>query len=149
MGCIGLLAMERGLTDQEFIAKTPAVVIGSIIATNCVVSKNGAKCCMICTKGFRNMLELSSRIPKEAPYYLRAQPPEYLIPRFLRFEVEERIQYDGEIITPLNEEDVRQAVRMAKEQNVEVPVVCFLHSYMNPEHEERAVENIKKSTQMS
>ncbi len=144
MGCIGLLAKERGLTDQELIAKTTAVVIGSTIATNCVVSKKGAKCCMICTKGFRDMLELSSRIPKEDPYDLRVQPPEYLIPRFLRFEVEERTQYDGQIITPLNEDDVRQAVRKAKEQHVEVPVVCFLHSYMNPEHEERAAEIIKK-----
>ncbi len=66
-----------------------------------------------------------------------------MIPRYLRFGVEERIQYDGEIITPLNENDVLEAVRKAKEQNVEVPVVCFLHSYINPVHEEKAAEIIK------
>jgi len=143
MGCIELLARERGIMDHELITNTAAIVIGSTIATNCIVSKKGARCCMITTKGFRDMLELSSRIAKEDPYDLRVPPPEYLIPRYLRFEVDERIQYDGEIITPLNEEDVRQAINKAKEQDVEVPVVCFLHSYMNPEHEERAAEIIK------
>jgi len=143
MGCIGLLAQERGMTHQELIADTTSIVIGSTIATNCVVSKTGAKCCMICTKGFRDMLELSSRIPKDDPYDLRVPPPEYLIPRYLRFEVEERMQYDGKIITPLNGEDVRETVRKAKEHNIEVPVVCFMHSYINPENEEKAAEIIK------
>ncbi len=143
MGCVDLLAQERGLTGQALLAGTTTIVIGSTIATNCVVSKTGAKCCMICTKGFRDMLELSSRIPKEDPYNLRVPPPQYLIPRFLRFEVEERVQFDGKIITPLNEDQVREAVKKAKEQGVEVPVVCFLHSYINPEHEEKAGEMIK------
>ena len=142
-GCIELLAEERGLSVKGLIADTTAIVIGTTIATNCVVSKKGAKCCMICTRGFRDMLELSNRIPKDDPYDLRVPPPEYLIPRYLRFEVEERTQYDGEIITPLNEEDIRQALKKAKEQDVEVPVVCFLHSYMNPEHEKKAGEIIK------
>jgi N-methylhydantoinase A len=142
-GCIDLLAQERGLNGQALLAETTTIVIGSTIATNCAVSRTGAKCCMICTQGFRDMLELSSRIPKEDPYNLRVPPPEYLIPRFLRFEVEERTQFDGKIITPLNEEQVREAVKRAKEQGVEVPVVCFLHSYMNPEHEEKAGEIIK------
>jgi N-methylhydantoinase A len=144
MGCIELLAQERGLTDQALIADTTTIVIGSTIATNCIVSKSGAKCCMICTKGFRDMLELSSRIPKDDPYDLRVPPPEYLVPRFLRFEVEERLQFDGKIIIPLNEDQVREAVRKAKQQNVDIPVVCFLHSYINPEHEEGAGEIIKK-----
>jgi len=143
MGCISLLAQERGLSQQELIANTSAIVIGTTIATNSIVSKTGAKCCMITTKGFKDMLELSSRIAKDDPYNLRVPPPQYLIPRYLRFEVEERIQYDGGIITPINEEDVREAVRKAKEQHVDVPVVCFLHSYMNPEHEEKAAEIIK------
>jgi N-methylhydantoinase A len=142
-GCFDLLAQERGLTGQALLANTATIVIGSTIATNCVVSRKGAKCCLICTQGFRDMLELSSRIPKEDPYNLRVSPPEYLIPRYLRFEVEERIQFDGKIITPLNEAQVREAVKKAKQHGVEVPIVCFLHSYINPEHEERAGEIIK------
>ena len=143
MGCISLLAQERGLTDKTLIAKTTDIVIGTTIATNCIVSKKGAKCCMITTKGFRDMLELSSRIPKEDPYDLRIPPPEFLIPRYLRYEARERIQYDGAVITPLNKDDILQAVRKAKEENIEVPVICFLHSYINPQHEEEAAEIIK------
>ncbi|MBW1800381.1 MAG: hypothetical protein JRJ85_06580 [Deltaproteobacteria bacterium] len=74
MGCISLLARERGLSQQELIAKTSAIVIGTTIATNCIVSKSGAKCCMITTMGFRDMLELSSRIPKDDPYNMRVPP---------------------------------------------------------------------------
>ncbi|MDB4444208.1 hydantoinase/oxoprolinase family protein [bacterium] len=143
LGCLKLLSQECDWTEQELIANTDTIVIGSTIATNCVVERKGAKCCMICTKGFRDVLELSSRIPKDDPYNLRVQPPEYFIPRGLRFGVEERIQFDGQIITPLNENHVRGAVGKAREHNVEVPVICFLHSYMNPEHEEKAAEIMK------
>jgi N-methylhydantoinase A len=143
IGCIAILAQERNLTHQELLGATSTIVIGSTIATNCVVSKTGAKCCMICTRGFKDMLELSSRIPKDDPYDLRVPPPQYLVPRFLRFEVEERIQFDGKILTPINEEDVHRAVTKAKAQKIQVPIVCFLHSYMNPEHEEKAGELIK------
>lgn len=142
-GCISILAKERGLTPRKLIAGTSTIVVGTTIATNSIVSRTGAKCCMITTKGFRDMLELSSRIPKEDPYDLRVPPPQYLIPRYLRFEVEERMQFDGRVITPLNVADVKAALRKAKKHQVDVPVVCFLHSYMNPEHEEEAAEIIK------
>ena len=143
MGCIALLAQERHLQVQELLAATETIVIGTTIATNSIISKTGAKCCMITTKGFRDMLELSSRIPKEDPYDLRVHPPEYLIPRYLRFEIDERIQYDGKIITPLKPEDILGALEKAKEHHCDVPVVCFLHSYQNPEHEQQAGEIIK------
>jgi len=143
LGCIGLLAQERGFTTRELIANTRTLVIGTTLPTNVVTEGKGAKCCMIYTKGFKDVLEISRRIPKANTYNLRVPPPVALIPRYLRFGVEERLQYDGEVITPLNEDDVREAVRKAREQGVEVPVVCFLHSYINPEHEERAAALIK------
>jgi N-methylhydantoinase A len=142
-GCISILAGERNLTPQQLIAETGTIVVGTTIATNSIVSRTGARCCMVTTKGFRDMLELSSRIPKDDPYDLRVPPPQYLVPRYLRFEVEERIQFDGRVIVPLNAEDVHRAVEKAKEHHVDVPIVCFLHSYMNPQHEEQAAEIIR------
>jgi len=53
------------------------------------------------------------------------------------------MQYDGKVLTPLNESDVVEAVRKAKKYNVEVPIICFLHSYINPAHEEKAAEIVK------
>ena len=143
MGCIGALAQKLGITAQEVVAGTGTLVIGTTLPTNAVTVRKGAKCCLIYTKGFKDILEISRRIPKANTFNLRMPPPEVLVPRYLRFGVEERMQYDGQVITPLNEDDVRRAVKKAKEQGVEVPIVCFLHSYINPSHEERVAELIR------
>ena len=144
MKCLESLAQQRGLAFQELLANTKVIVVGTTVATNCVLERKGAKCCMIYTEGFRDMLELGSRMVPDDVYNLRQPPPTYLIPRGLRFGVRERLQYDGKVITPLHEDDVRKAIEKAKAQNVEVPVVCFLHSYINSEHERKAAEIMSK-----
>lgn len=143
MGSIAILAQQRNLTKERLLADTTTLVVGTTLSTNCVLEKKGAKCCLLYTKGFRDIPELGRRIPKDDIYNLKVPAPSVLIPRYLRFGVEERTQYNGEIITPLNESDVLEAVRKAKEQKVEVPVICFLHSYINPAHEEKAAEIVK------
>ena len=143
LSCIENIAEERKTTREELLANTNTILIGTTLPTNCILEEKGAKCCVIHTKGFRDIFELGRTIPKTDIYNLKVLPPKVLIPRYLRFGVEERIQYDGKVVTPLNEDDVKEAVRKAKEHNVEIPVVCFLHSYINPEHEERAAEIIK------
>jgi N-methylhydantoinase A len=143
MGCIGVLAEKLGMAAADVVAATGTLVIGTTLPTNAVTVRKGAKCCLIYTEGFKDILEISRRIPKANTFNLRVPPPEVLIPRYLRFGIRERIQYDGQVITPLNEEDVRRAVRKAKANGVEVPIVCFLHSYINPSHEERVAELIR------
>ncbi len=143
MGCIEALAQEHNLTDQQLLGNTATLVIGTTLPTNTIVEKNGAKCCLLHTKGFRDIPELGRRIPKDDIYNLKLPAPDTLIPRHLRFGIEERMQFNGEIFTPLNKNDVLKAIEKAKKENVEVPVVCFLHSYMNPENEEKAAEIIK------
>ena len=143
MGSIGLLAEQRKLTIKEVLADTNALVIGTTLSTNCILEKKGARCCLIYTKGFRDIPELGSKIWQRDIYNLRMPPPDYLTPRYLRFGVEERMQYDGQVITPLNKSDVLEAIKKAKENHVEVPVVCFLHSYINPSHEEEVADIIK------
>jgi len=142
--CIANLAEERKTTKEELLKKTDTILIGTTLPTNCILEEKGAKCCLIHTKGFRDVYELGRTIPKVDIYNLKVPSPKVLIPRYLRFGVEERIQYDGKVVTPLNEDDVLQAVKKAKKHGVEIPVVSFLHSYINPSHEERAAEIIKK-----
>ncbi len=144
MGCIGLLAEERNLTERELLADTQTLTVGTTLATNCIVQNSGlAKCGLLYTNGFRDIPELGRRIPKIDIYNTKVPAPSVLIPRHLRFGIEERVQFDGKILTALNEEDVLKAARAAKAQGVEVPVVCFLNSYVNPAHEERAAEIIR------
>ncbi len=143
MNCITRLAEERNLTLQDLLGNTSTVTIGTTLPTNTILEEKGAKCCLIYTAGFRDTFELGRTIPKTDIYNLKVTAPTVLIPRYLRFGVEERIQFDGKVVTALNENDVIEAVKKAKQHNVEIPVVCFLHSYINPAHEERAAEIIK------
>lgn len=145
MECVKLLARnEQGMTLKEVLGKTQSITIGTTIGTNAVLQNKGAKVGMITTKGFRDVLEMR-RIPKQEVYNLRLPKPEILVPRYLRLGVEERIKYTGEIITPLNEDEVREAAAKLKAYKVEVIVVCFFHSYINPEHERKAGEIIRKA----
>ena len=144
MGCIQRFAEQRNCTTQELLKNSTTIVIGTTLPTNTVVEKKGARCCLLYTEGFRDIPELGRRIPKDEIYNLKLPAPDSFIPRYLRFGIRERIQFNGEIVMPLNEKDVTKAMRRAKQLGVEVPVVCFLHSYINPEHEEKAGEIIKK-----
>ncbi|MFC1910569.1 hydantoinase/oxoprolinase family protein [Chloroflexota bacterium] len=143
MGCIELLAKEQSISQKELLAGTHTISIGTTLPTNAILEEKGAKCCLIHTKGFRDIFELGRTIPKEDIYNLKIQAPKVLIPRYLRFGVEERVQYDGGLLTPLNENDVLEAVKKAKDHGIEIPVVCFLHSYINPVNEEKAGEILK------
>jgi N-methylhydantoinase A len=143
LGCINELAEQRNMSEQQLLEDTSTLVVGTTLPTNTVVEKKGAKCCLLYTKGFRDIPELGRRIPKDDIYNLKLPAPDTLIPRMLRYGIEERMQFNGEVVTPLNADDVREAIRKAKRENVEVPVVCFLHSYMNPGNEEKAAEIIK------
>ncbi len=144
MGCIQRFSEQRGCSPKQLLENTNTMVIGTTLPTNTIVEKKGAKCCLLYTKGFRDIPELGRRIPKDEIYNLKLPPPESFIPRYLRFPIEERIQFNGKVITPLKKRDVIKAIRKAKEHGVEVPIVCFLHSYINPEHEEIAGEIIRK-----
>src|SRR5207237_3737526 len=73
-------------------------------------------------------------------YNLLFTKPKPFVPRQLRLEVTERVSYKGEILTPLVEDDMRAAVAAARRLGVEALAICFLHSYANPAHEQRAVE---------
>ncbi len=118
-------------------------VHGCTVATNIVVERKGAKVGLITTKGFRDILEIM-RCDREFHYYLQWEKPEPLVPRYLRLEVTERLDYKGNVLIPLNEEDVRQAARFFKKEGVEAVAICTLHSFTNPVHELRIEEIVKE-----
>ncbi|AEF96043.1 hydantoinase/oxoprolinase family protein [Methanotorris igneus] len=101
------------------------------------------KIALITTKGFRDVIEIGrQRRPKL--YDLFFEKPKPLIKRRDRYEVEERIGANGEIITPLNEEELCKIAKEIKNKGYEVVVISFLHSYKNPIHEKKAKEIIRK-----
>src|SRR5262245_35985809 len=112
------------------------VVHGTTTATNAVLERNGARTGLITTRGFRDVLELGRRT-RPTPYGLKGTF-EALIPRELRVEVTERMDAEGQVVTPLAEDEVRRAAAWLRERGVEALVIHFIHSYVNDAHERRA-----------
>ena len=115
---------------------------GTTATTNALLERKLAKCGLITTRGFRDVLELGRRT-RPNPYGLIGTflP---VIARDLRFEVTERMDAAGAVVKPLSEDDVRQAARELLARGAEAVVIHFLHSYANPVHELRAVEIVKE-----
>jgi len=114
------------------------IVHGTTVGTNAILERKGVRCGLITTRGFRDTLELGRRTRPHAWGLTGSFEP--LIPRHLRIEVDERIDAAGNVVSPLDEAAVRSAVRTLLDADVEALVVHFLHSYLNPAHEERVAE---------
>ncbi len=119
---------------------TPAgidlIVHGTTTTTNAILERKIARCGLITTKGFRDVLELGRRTRPNA-YGMTGQF-EPLIPRELRLEVDERMDARGNILTALDEAGLRDCLKTLIDAGVEALVIHFLHSYANPANELRA-----------
>ena len=114
------------------------IVHGTTTTTNAILERKVAKVGLITTRGFRDSLELGRRT-RPKPYGLTGSF-EPLVPRELRLEVAERMDAEGEVVTPLDEAAVKAAVETLAGKGCEALVIHFLHSYINPAHERRALE---------
>ena len=112
------------------------ILHGTTIATNAVIERKGARCALVTTKGFRDVLELGRRDRQQMYGLTGTHQP--LIPRQMRWEVDERMDHRGAAVTPLDEGQVRQLAEALKDQDIEAVVIAFLHAYANPDHEDRA-----------
>src|SRR5215813_13747593 len=113
-------------------AELKVIVHGTTTATNALLERKGASTGLITTRGFRDVLELGRRA-RPTPYGAK-RSYEALIPRELRVEVTERIDAEGQVVTPLAEEEVRRAAAWLRERGVEALVIHFIHSYVNDAH---------------
>ena len=138
---------SRGVLDALRAARVDpaaldAILHGTTIATNAVIERTGARCALITTRGFRDVIELGRRDRLNLYGLSGVQQP--LVERDDRWEVEERVDYRGEVLVPLDEDAVRALARHLHDSGIGVVVVSLLHSYANPAHEDRmlAVEDM-------
>jgi N-methylhydantoinase A len=136
---IGFIAGLQALRCE--LAGTQTIVHGTTVATNAVLERKGARCGLITTKGFRDILELARRTRPQL-FGLTGEF-EALIPRELRTEVRERTDADGDILEPLDEGDVRAAVAYLRAQGAESIAIHFIHSYANASNEQRCLEIVR------
>jgi N-methylhydantoinase A len=118
-------------------ASLDLVIHGTTLATNALIERKGARCALITTAGFRDSLEIAYEHRFEQ-YDLYMERPEPLISRDLRLEVSERLAADGSVLLPFDAASLERLIPTVRQQDIESLAISFLHSYINPAHEERA-----------
>ena len=132
--------VARGLRDSAYEPEACVhLVHGTTVATNTIIEGKGATTALITTAGFRDIFEIGRQIrPRLYDLFVDKPPP--LIPRRLCFEVPERLDASGRVLTPLDERAVLDMVPHLRSAGVESVVICFLHAYINSAHEQRVAE---------
>jgi N-methylhydantoinase A len=132
------VAREHGIEPEQI----GYFVHGTTLALNTLLQRNGARCGLIVTRGFRDILELQRlRLPNPHAFYADKALP--LIPRHHVREIDERMNAAGRVLTPLDPAQVVAAVGELVAEGVEAVTICFLHSYRNPQHEAAAAAAIR------
>ena len=140
-----LEGIARVLKDAALQPTDVGVLIhGTTLATNALIERKGAKTALLTTSGFRDVLEMGYEKRYEH-YDLELELPAPLVPRDLRFVIQERMTARGEERVALDEKSLANAIQELKAKKIESVAIGFLHSYANDAHERRAAELIAKA----
>ena len=118
------------------------LILGTTLATNALIERKGARTALITTAGFRDLVEIGQE-DRFAQYDVFLQKPRPLVERQWRFTVEERIDAQGEVRLPLNEDQVVALASELKALNIESLAIGYLQSFINPLHEQRTAEILR------
>lgn len=130
--------------DDLDLGTVGLMVHSTTLVTNALIERRGAKTGLITTEGFRDILEIGTEQIYDI-YNLFAPVPEPLIPRSMRFEVNERLSANGEVIQALDPSDVANVASELVSSGAESIAISFLHSYRDARHEELAAQVITEA----
>jgi len=130
---------ELGIAPEAF----EFVGHGTTVATNMVIERRGVPTGLLTTRGARDVLEIG-RQTRPHLYDYSITKPEPLVERYMALEVAERLNADGEVLTPLDEAGVRSAAETMRDAGMQAVAICFLHSYRDDRHEKRAAEIVRE-----
>ncbi|HYC44533.1 MAG TPA: hydantoinase/oxoprolinase family protein [Burkholderiales bacterium] len=141
----GVLTGVRALLERDRIpaSSIKRVVHATTLFTNALIERKGAKCGLITTEGFRDVLEIQTERKYEL-YDIFIEMPRPLIPRLLCREVPERMSELGEVETPLDIDALQREADLLVEHGIESVAVMFLHSYVNPAHEQAVLDTLAR-----
>ena len=118
------------------------IVHGSTVATNAILERKGARTALITTKGFRDVLLIGRQNrPELYDLFPVISPP--LIPRAWSFEISERVDCEGTILTPLQEQGLLSILEMLRHEAIQSVAVSFLFSFVNPAHEQWVTKRLR------
>ena len=134
--------MERGGIAPEAVVR---FAHGTTVATNALLQRKGAKVAVVTTKGFRDLLEIGRQV-RPSIYDLQLDAPQPLASRDLRFEIDERMGPEGQVIRELREEEIDALIKeIAARPQIEGIAVCLLFSYLNPSHEAYLAKRLREA----
>ena len=116
---------------------------GGTTVINAITERKGVKTALVTTAGFRDVLEIA-RGNRPDLYNLKFEKEQPFVPRALRLEVRERVAANGDVIVPLNFEDLDQVAETCRREQVEAVAILYLHSYVAPEHEAQSAAYLAK-----
>ena len=125
--------IKRNLSQKE-LEKIDFFLHGTTVGLNSLLERKGSKVGLLCTKGFRDILEIR-RGDRDEMYNLFWQPAPPLVPRFLRLEIEERLFANGNVHKKINTEEVKDACNKFIKEKVDSVAIAFINSYTNKDHE--------------
>ncbi len=127
-------AVFNGLNSNLEIENIDFIVHGTTVGLNAFLERKGSRVLLIMTKGVSDTYTIARGDRKEL-YNVRYTKPGTLVPRKDVYEVEERTMWDGSIKTKLNEDDLSNIAEIINKEDIKAVSICFLHSYVNPQHE--------------
>ncbi len=136
-------AIKDGLDRIESGPGLPAIVHGTTVATNALLERKGARTALITTRGFKDVLQIGRQYRPHL-YRLSQSRPVSLIPPALRFEVRERVNAQGQVTVPLDEQQVQDLCHVLRDRDVESICIVFLFSFLNPHHEQAAAAIVRR-----
>ena len=149
----GLLATLSAAAEKEqtdlatLLGRIDRIAHGTTVATNAFIERRGARVALLTTRGFEDTMIMQRMMgmtaglsPSELTDYSNRRVPDPIVPRSLIFGIRERIDYRGEVIAPLAEQDVYDAVGSIKEAGIEAIAVSYLWSFKNTAHERRTMK---------
>jgi N-methylhydantoinase A len=149
LATLELAAADAAISLEELLPRITFFAHGTTVATNAMLEGKRAKVGLIQTRGFGDTLAIMRGFKSlglseaEMKDFRSLVKQELVVPRTLTMEVSERIDYMGRVVVPLDEEDVRRAVRTLRDRGAETYAVSLLWSFKNPRHEQRIAEIIE------
>jgi N-methylhydantoinase A len=134
------VAAEAGIVPDD----VQLIIHGTTLATNALIERKGAKTALLTTQGFRDVVEIRHENRFEQ-YDVNIDLPPPLVPRRLRLPIRERVDAQGNVLVPLDEASVSRAIEALAVEKVEAVAVGLLHSFTNPDHENRVGEAIARA----
>ena len=139
---LGEIASSMGVSLRQFARSIETMVHGTTVTTNAVLTHTGARTGLLTSHGVRDTLEMRRGI-REEQYNNRYTNVAPLVPRYLRAPIRGRLNYCGETVEALNTDDIRRALRLFKDENMEAVAVCFMNSFANAEQEREAAGMVR------